>query len=82
MSKTRTILTLDTEDKDWLVSTAKKQDVPMAEVIRRAIHLYRDAETNKPSGFKRLLTETKGVWTEGDGLKYQEKIRNEWNKRP
>ena len=28
--------------------------------------------------FKRLLDDTKGIWTAGDGLAYQRRIREEW----
>jgi len=28
--------------------------------------------------YKTLVRETQGIWEEGDGLRYQEKIRAEW----
>lgn len=28
--------------------------------------------------FRRLLNKTSGIWTKGDGLKYQTGIRDEW----
>jgi hypothetical protein len=30
--------------------------------------------------YDELLLETSGLWKQGDGLRYQEKIRDEWNR--
>ncbi len=32
--------------------------------------------------FAELAKAVKGVWTRGDGLEYQKKIRGEWDDRP
>lgn len=32
--------------------------------------------------FDALLSQTSGLWKQGDGLRYQENIRNEWDRCP
>lgn len=50
----------------------------MTEIIRRAVRLLHDQmESTKPSTDE-LLENTRGLWKHGDGLAYQEKIRDEW----
>ena len=34
--------------------------------------------TSTIKDFEDLLDKTKGIWTKGDGLEYQQKIREEW----
>jgi len=31
------------------------------------------------SDFHTLLDNTQGIWTKGDGLEYQQKVRDEWS---
>lgn len=79
----RTIISIQSDDKVWLMRQARAEHVSMAELIRRAIHQYRDqlkATSAKPS-FKTLLIQTSGLWVHGDGLSYQEKLRQEWKER-
>jgi hypothetical protein len=47
----------------------------MAEVVRQAIRQVQETE-QKP--MKDLLASTKGLWRQGDGLRYQQRIRREW----
>ncbi|CAN5411560.1 hypothetical protein BH10PSE19_BH10PSE19_04050 [soil metagenome] len=78
----RTIVTIQPEDKTWLKQQAKLEHISIAELIRRAIHQYRD--NRKPItkvSFEALLAQTSGLWTEGDGLHYQDKLRKEWENR-
>lgn len=72
----RTVISLDDDDKKWLDERARREGVPMTELVRRAIALLR-ARPSEPS-FEELLERTKGIWKEGDGLKYQERLRREW----
>jgi hypothetical protein len=77
----RTIVSLDESEKVWLSHVAKNKKVSMAEVIREAIHYYHSRHKNiANSDFDILLKKTKGIWPKKtDGLKYQQKIRDEWN---
>ena len=54
---------------------AQETGTPMSEVVRQAIRQAQEAE-QKP--LKDLLASTKGIWRQGDGLKYQRRIRKEW----
>lgn len=75
----RTIVTLNPTDKKWLDKTAKKESVPMAEIIRRAIRQYRtETEARKAPSLEELLQQTGGLWNQGDGLEFQRKIRKGW----
>lgn len=72
----RTVISLDPEDKAWLDRKAKREKVTMTELVRRAVRKMREEE---PS-FEQLLEETAGTWQHGDGLEYQIKIREEWDR--
>jgi ribosomal protein L31E len=72
---TRTIISLDREDKQWLDRTARAQGVPMARLVREAIRRMRQQED---VSFEQLLNETCGLWHKGDGLAYQRRLRKEW----
>jgi hypothetical protein len=50
----------------------------MAEVVRQSIQ--RMKKTDQKS-FDELLKATSGAWRGGDGLRYQRKIRREWDER-
>ena len=50
----RTIISLPDEDKTWLVRQASSQQVPMTELVRRAVREYRQRHGN---GRSRRLTE-------------------------
>ncbi len=48
--------------------------------------LEKQQPEEKPTGdqqddFEALLEKTRGIWTGGDGLEYQIKIREEWDHR-
>lgn len=74
----RTVISLDKEDKRWLDETAREQHVPMAEVVRQAVHLLRKESTREAQGLDKLLQNTSGIWKKGDGLAYQRRMRGEW----
>lgn len=77
----RTIISLDQSDKAWLDQLAEHEQVPMTEIVRRAIKAYRlQLEAESRPDLHSLLEQTKGIWKDGDGLAYQQKIRSEWNK--
>jgi len=49
----------------------------MTELVRRALRQYREREEQS---IDKLLDETSGIWTTGDGLEYQQGLRDEWGK--
>ncbi len=72
---TRTVVALDDDIKKWIDAKAAQDGVPMTELVRRALRQYREHEEQS---VERLLSETSGIWTSGDGLKYQQNLRDEW----
>jgi hypothetical protein len=73
----RTIISLSDAEKDWLTRLAESERVPMTEIVRRALALYRRQSGERPS-FDELLERSRGLWREGDGLSYQRRLRDEW----
>lgn len=74
--KTRLIVSIDPEDKAWLEKESALRGIPMAGVIRGAVKAFR-AKQVRPS-FRDILAQTAGMWRNGDGLRYQLKVRDEW----
>ena len=37
-----------------------------------------EQEDSQPDNFQQLLNSTQGLWQKGDGLAYQNALRNEW----
>jgi hypothetical protein len=72
---TRTIISLDPEDKQWLERRAQGQGVPMARLVREAIRRMRQQED---VSLEELLRQTSGLWKRGDGLAWQRRLRKEW----
>ena len=77
MASKRTIITLSEEDKQWLESYSRAHQVSIAEAIRQGIRRLKDAELEKT--YRTIVQNTRGIWKEGDGLKYQRKLRSEWD---
>lgn len=76
----RTVISLDPEEKAWLDQKAAEEGVPMTQVVRDAIRRLREESEAQP-GFDALLQQTRGIWTAGDGLDYQKRLRAEWGGR-
>lgn len=74
----RTVISLDPDDKAWLDEAARREGVSMTELVRRAVRRMREQE-RKPS-FKEILERSRGTWKHGDGLEYQIRIREEWDR--
>ena len=56
----RTIISLPDEDKTWLVRQASSQQVPMTELVRRAVREYRQRHGNsRPRRLTELLDRTR-----------------------
>ncbi|MEE8621565.1 MAG: hypothetical protein V3W52_04510 [Syntrophobacteria bacterium] len=77
MASKRTIITLSEEDKQWLESYSRAHQISLAEAIRQGIRRLKDAELEKT--YRTIVQNTRGIWKEGDGLKYQRKLRSEWD---
>ncbi|MGH7962552.1 MAG: ribbon-helix-helix protein, CopG family [Candidatus Binatia bacterium] len=74
----RTVVSLDSKDKEWLERKAQEEHVSIAQLIRQAVRHYREeCQTDVPS-IDQVLRETAGLWKAGDGLLYQRRIREEW----
>ncbi|WP_459873411.1 hypothetical protein [Endothiovibrio diazotrophicus] len=76
---TRTIVNIADDDKAWLERRAAEEHVPMTEVVRRAVRYYRQSR-ERIGDFDALLDETSGSWAGEDGLAYQVKSRDEWER--
>jgi hypothetical protein len=74
----RTVVSLEEEDKRWLDERAAQEGVPMTELIRRAVRLLREHGRLRRPEINDLLDRTSGIWKQGDGLEYQERVRGEW----
>ena len=75
----RTVISLDTADKNWLDEKSRAERVAMTELVRRAISRYRQTDAAaSPKGVRAALASTKGLWTRGDGLAYQRRVRGDW----
>ncbi len=72
---TRTIISLEPDDKQWLERTARAQGVPMARLVREAIRRMRQQQD---VSLEELLRQTSGLWNKGDGLAWQRRLRKEW----
>ena len=80
----RMLISLQPDDREWLVKRAKVEHVPQTEVVRRALRLYRQkAEIGEPLSFEELARITSGIQDGAveDGLKVQQRLRDEWDKR-
>lgn len=56
-------------------------DLPFKEGTKITINIEVIEEENSiaSSDFDTLLDNTKGIWRKGDGLEYQQKMREEWS---
>lgn len=76
----RTVISLDKSEKKWLDKQANLRHVPMTKIVREALRCYRaQVEAEQMPPIEDLLTQTAGLWSKGDGLEYQKKIRDEWD---
>jgi hypothetical protein len=74
MNTYQTYLTLDHSQKIVL------SDLPFKEGTKLSINISIVAdEIPTSSDFHALLDNTQGIWTKGDGLEYQQQVRDEWS---
>jgi hypothetical protein len=76
----RTLISLDDRAKAWLASEAKARRIPMAEIVRQAIDRLR-AEQERTDALLDGIRRTSGIWMQGDGLDWQQQLRDEWSER-
>jgi Arc/MetJ-type ribon-helix-helix transcriptional regulator len=76
----RIIVSLPEEDKKWLEYYGRKHRLSAAEVIRRALKLYRRQVSQ--GGYERVIRETAGAWksVKVDSQEYIEAMRADWEK--
>lgn len=77
----RTLINLDSDDKQWLDEQARARGISMAGLVREAVHEYRVREqaAARPT-LEQALAETAGIWGNGDGLAWQRQLRDEWTR--
>lgn len=78
MATKRMIITLPDEVKVWLHGYSQAHGISVAEAIRQGIERLKESEG--PELYRRLLESTGGLWRQGDGLTYQQRMRAEWHK--
>jgi len=76
MASKRAIITISDQEKQWLGSYTKTHGISMAEAIRRGIACLKASQSL--ASYQKTVSDTKGIWLKGDGLKYQERLRSEW----
>ncbi len=76
MPSKRTIITISDTEKRWLMSYTKTHKISMAEAIRRGIACLKASQSS--ASYLKIVNDTKGIWSKGDGLKFQERLRSEW----
>lgn len=77
----RTLVNLDADDKAWLDREARRRKLPMTELVRQAVHDYRQREQRRGRpALEEALARTAGLWHQGDGLAWQGRVRDEWDR--
>lgn len=76
----RTVISLEESEKAWLDRQAEDQRVSMAELIRKAVRRYREEMERDEESVEQLLEKTSGIWEGEDGLTYQRRLREEWDR--
>jgi hypothetical protein len=77
----KTLINLEHEDKAWLDREARRRQVPMTELVRQAVRSFRlTEESRQRPNLQQALARTAGLWRQGDGLIWQERLRGEWDR--
>ncbi len=75
----RTIINLMSDDKAWLDAEAKRRGQSMTSLVSEAVAEYRVRQLSAQSlDLAQSLKNTTGLWMQGDGLVWQERLRGEW----
>lgn len=79
MKLIRSSIRLEQECREWLAEQAQREHVPRAEVVRRALRLYRErVESAARQSFVELAWQTNGLRHRENGLTVQQRLRDEW----
>jgi hypothetical protein len=75
----KTLINLDADDKAWLDREARRRKLPRTELVRQAVRDFRLREQSRgrPT-LAQALARTSGLWRHGDGLRWQQRLRDEW----
>ena len=78
----RTIINLEDDDKRWLDRQARERRVSMTSLVSEAVSEYRlrQEAAGRPD-LQSSLNDTTGIWRRGDGMDWQERMRDEWDDR-
>ncbi len=79
MKSTRVIITMSEREKRWLRSFGAHRGISVAAAIRQAIACLKS--TQGQTTYRELVLDTRGIWKQGEALRYQEAFRSEWGKR-
>lgn len=76
----RTIISLSDDDKRWLDRQARQRRVSMTSLVAEAVSEYRVRQeaADRPD-VQATLNDTTGLWRRGDGLDWQQRMRDEWD---
>jgi hypothetical protein len=75
----KALIDLDPDDMAWLDREAHRQRVPMVELVRQAVRAYRLREQSRCTpALGDVLARTAGLWRQGEGLAWQQRLRGEW----
>ncbi len=78
----RTIISLEPDEKKWLDQQARRSGRTMTSLVREALSQYREREhAQELPSQEQLLALTRGLWNQGDGLAWQQQLREEWTER-
>ena len=77
MGNRRIAIIISEEDKVWLESYSRTCKISAAEAIRRGIARLRDEGGG--SVYKKIVSETRGIWKQANGLEYQKRVRFGWD---
>jgi len=75
----RTIVNLMSDDKAWLDAEAKRRGQSMTSLVSEAVAEYRVRHVSDQSpNLEQCLSQTAGLWRQGNGLVWQNHLRDEW----
>jgi hypothetical protein len=77
----KTLINLDPDEKNWLDREARRRRVPMTELVRQAVRAYRLREqSRRKPALGDVLARTTGLWRQGEGIAWQRRMRDEWDR--
>jgi hypothetical protein len=79
MNTYQTYLTLDHSQKIVISNLPFEEGTKLAINIQVVEDESSESSSSPSPDFEALLDSTQGIWTKGDGLEYQQKVREEWS---